>query len=117
MMKTEVISSSKGGLSLCLMGEEERIARASDFLELLVNCPTSTVVIDKDSLAPAFFELRSGLAGECLQKVSNYGKRLIVLGEYGKVSSRALKDFIYESNRTGKVIFTETLAGAIEMLK
>jgi hypothetical protein len=116
-MRPELIASRKGEMSRCFLEEGERIAQAGDFLELLVNCPRDTVVIDKDSLAPAFFELRSGLAGECLQKVSNYGKRLVVLGEYGEVSSRALKDFIYESNRTGKVIFTETLAGAIELLK
>jgi hypothetical protein len=116
-MTTELIASRKGGLSRCVLEDDERIADVGAFLDLLVNCPTSTLVIGKDSLSPAFFDLRSGLAGECLQKVSNYNKRLIVLGEYGEFLSRALKDFIYESNRTGKVIFTADLDGAIEMLK
>jgi hypothetical protein len=116
-MKTELIESRKGGLSRCLLGEDERIAHVGDFLDLLANCPTSTIVLDKDDVAEAFFDLKSGLAGEFLQKVSNYGKRLILLGEYGDTESRALKDFIYESNRTGKVIFAADLEGAIEMLK
>jgi hypothetical protein len=116
-MKADVIESRKGALSRCLLREDERIAQVGDFLDLLVNCPTSTVVLNKDDLAEAFFDLRSGLAGEFLQKVSNYGKRLVVLGEYRGIASRALQDFIYESNRTGKVIFTEDLEGAIEMLR
>jgi hypothetical protein len=116
-MRALVIESRKGGLSRCLFGEEERIANVGDFLDLLVNCPTSTVVLNKADLAAAFFDLKSGLAGDCLQKVSNYGKRLIVLGEYRDIASKALKDFIYESNRTGKVIFTDDLENAIEMLK
>jgi hypothetical protein len=116
-MKAEVIESRKGALSRCLLREDERIAQVGDFLDLLADCPTSTLVVDKADLAEAFFDLRSGLAGECLQKVSNYRKRLIVLGEYGEIASKALKDFIYESNRTGKVVFAEDLESAIEMLR
>jgi hypothetical protein len=116
-MKTEVIESRKGGLSRCHLGEGERIASARDFLNLLVNCATDTIVIEKDALVPDFFDLRSGLAGECLQKASNYGRRLIVLGEYGDIPGKALKDFIYESNRTGKVIFSGDLEGAIDLLR
>jgi hypothetical protein len=116
-MKTELIESPKGGLSLFILSEEERIGALGDFLDLLVNSPTDTLVLNKGDLAEAFFELRSGLAGECLQKVSNYRKRLVVLGEYGGIASRSLKDFISESNRTGKVVFAEDLEAAVEMLK
>jgi hypothetical protein len=116
-MKTELVESRKGGLSLCILGEEERILALGDFLDLLVNCPTSTLVLNKGDLAEAFFDLRSGLAGEFLQKISNYRKRLVVLGEYGDIASASLRDFIYESNRTGKVVFAEDLEGAIEMLR
>ena len=116
-MKTEVIASRKGGLSRCLFGEDERIVHLGDFLDLLVNCPTNTIVLNRDDIVEAFFDLRSGLAGEFLQKVSNYRKRLIVLGDYSDIASKALKDFIYESNRTGKVIFSGDLEGAVELLR
>jgi hypothetical protein len=116
-MKAEVIESRKGALSRCLFREDERIAQVGDFLDLLVNCLTSTVVLNKADLAEAFFDLKSGLAGDCLQKVSNYGRRLIVLGDYRGIASRSLKDFIYESNRTGKVVFADDLESAVEMLR
>lgn len=52
-----------------------------------------------------------------LQKVSNYRMRLIILGDFTNVESRALQDFIRESNRQGQVIFTATLDEAIAKLK
>ncbi len=115
-MDIEVIDSPKGKLSRCILDAGMRITSVSDFLDLLVNCPTDTVVINKESLTEGFFDLKSGIAGEFLQKVSNYRRRLIVLGDYRGMSSKAFRDFIHEGNQTGKVIFTEDLQQAIELL-
>jgi hypothetical protein len=116
-MKSKTIESSKGPLSRCFMEGEESIGCASDFLDLMANCPSTTIVLDKDALAPDFFKLRSGLAGEILQKVSNYRKRLLILGDFRGVASGALRDFIRESNRTGQVVFAADLAQGIELLR
>lgn len=116
-MKIAIVASRKGKLSVCRIEGEEKIARLSDFLDLIGNCSTETIVLEKGDIAEDFFDLKSGLAGEFLQKVSNYRRRLIVLGNFDEIPSAALRDFIYESNRTGKVVFAAELESAIALLR
>jgi hypothetical protein len=116
-MKTEIITSHKGELSHCILEGSERIGSPAEFLDTLMSISSGTLLIDIDDLAGEFFDLRSDLAGEMLQKVSNYRKRLIVLGDFSRFHSKALRDFIYESNRTGKAVFAADLEAAIELLR
>ncbi len=116
-MKHEVIQTEKGELSRCRFETGAAIAGLSDFLDLLGDCPTETLVLDREALHPDFFELRSGLAGELLQKVSNYRRRLVILGDFAELPSKALRDFLYESNRTGKVVFARELEDAVGLLR
>ncbi len=58
-----------------------------------------------------------GLAGDCLRKVSNYRRRLAILGDFSAVGSRALRDFIRESNGTGQVVFAAELEAAAALLR
>jgi hypothetical protein len=117
-MNTKIVESSKGILARYTMEEEgEIVASVPDFLDLIASCQADTIVLDRGALAEDFFELRSGLAGDILQKVSNYRKRLVVLGDFSAVASRALRDFIFESNRTGKVVFAEEIGQAIALLR
>jgi len=53
-----------------------------------------------ERLDPAFFQLRTGLAGEILQKFVNYRVRLAILGDFTQpaADSTALRDLIRESN-------------------
>jgi hypothetical protein len=116
-MTVEIVKSSKGELSQCRVEGGDRIAQVSDFLDAMANCPTSTIVMNKESLSEDFFDLKSGLVGECLQKISNYRKRLIIVGDFREIASKPLKDFIYESNGTGKVIFASDIETGVELLK
>ena len=115
-MKTEIVHSEKGDLSYFKM-DNEIIATSSDFLEVLSNCPTYTIILDKEALNPDFFDLKTGVAGNFLQKISNYKRRLVVLGNYENIKSKSLNDFIYESNKTGQVVFTRSIEEAIRLLK
>ncbi len=69
------------------------------------------VVIPTDRLTPDFFQLRTGLAGEILQKFVNYGLRLAIIGDLSRFTSNstALRDLIYESNRGNSVWFLADL--------
>ncbi len=69
------------------------------------------VVIPADRLAPDFFQLRTGLAGEILQKFVNYGLRLAIIGDLSAftANSTALRDLINESNRGNSVWFLPDL--------
>ncbi|MBL8967030.1 MAG: DUF4180 domain-containing protein [Spirochaetaceae bacterium] len=116
-MTSEVIQTEKGALSRCRFEAEAAVASLPDFLDLLGNCPTETLVLDREALHPDFFELRSGLAGELLQKVSNYRRRLVILGDFTDLPGKALRDFLYESNRTGKVVFARELGDAVGLLR
>jgi hypothetical protein len=116
-MKVEVIPTRKGELSLCRPERGERIEGTQDFLDLMGSCPSDTLVLEKESICPAFFDLKSGVAGDILQKVSNYQRRLAILGDFRSPPGKALRDFIYESNRTGQVVFAADLEGAVELLR
>ena len=59
------------------------------------------VAVPVARVAPAFFDLRSGVAGEVVQKFVNYRVRLVVVGDIGEhvAASTALRDFVREANR------------------
>jgi hypothetical protein len=59
------------------------------------------IVIPTARLHPDFFELRTRLAGEMLQKFVNYRMRLAIIGDLSEAASKsaALRSFIHESNR------------------
>ena len=58
-------------------------------------------------LAPGFLDLSTRIAGEVFQKMEQYGRRLVILGDIEKkvASSKALRDFVYETNRRGHHLF------------
>lgn len=93
------------------------IQGVDDFLDLMANAGARNLVLRRDHFPPDFFRLSTGFAGEILQKVSNYGMRLAVLGDFSAYASSALRDFIYESNRTGQVVFVSNLEEALGRLR
>lgn len=77
---------------------------------------TKNIVIDKKLIAEDFFILSTGLAGEILQKYTNYGGRIAIYGDYSRYTGKPLKDFIYESNKGKSIFFVSTKEEAINML-
>ena len=116
-MKIETVKTVKGELSHCIMDENEIVCTISEFLDLIMSCPTNTIVIPRANITEDFFRLKTGVAGEFLQKISNYRKRLVILGHYQAEKSKPLNDFIYESNKNGQVVFAQDINSAIELLK
>lgn len=112
----EIIESGKGSLCHYKLSEGA-IATASDLIELIVNSPADTIMVEKGALPPSFFELRSGVAGEFLQKVANYHCRMVILGDFSRVQSNSLNALILESNRVGKVVYANSVDEAIALLK
>ncbi|PHN08217.1 DUF4180 domain-containing protein [Flavilitoribacter nigricans] len=96
-----------------------RIRNAQDAAELLVNSQyagTNKVVLFAEQLVPEFFELRSGIAGEILQKFSTYNGYLAIIGDFSGYNSQSLQDFIYESNRQRRINFVATEDEAFQAL-
>lgn len=72
------------------------------------------VIIFEKNITPAFFDLKTKIAGEILQKFSNYRIRLVVVGDFTKYSSKSLHDFIFESNKGKHINFVASIEQAIE---
>lgn len=56
------------------------------------------------------------MAGEILQKFSTYRVRLAIIGDFSTITSKSLRDFIYESNQGKQVNFVASLNDALNVL-
>lgn len=95
------------------------ILNAQDGLDLLGNLyymDFDRIIIHEGSLTPDFFDLKNGMAGEILQKFSNYRVKLAIVGDFLSYPSQSLKDFMNESNRQGHVVFVKTIEEALKSL-
>lgn len=91
------------------------IKEINDWSDLFVVAEQRAVIIKRENLNRDFFDLRTGFAGELLQKFSTYNKKMAILGDYSDITSKALNDFIYESNLTKQIIFVETIEDALNV--
>lgn len=74
------------------------------------------IVISESSITKSFFYLKTGIAGEILQKFSNYQMKLAIVGDFSNYNSKSLRDFIFESNKGSQVFFLSSEEEAIERL-
>ena len=73
---------------------------------------SDSLIIHERNLPAEFFDLKTGLAGDILQKFSTYQGRLAIIDDFTKYESKSLNDFIYESNKGRRINFVATLAEA-----
>lgn len=76
----------------------------------------SGIILYESLLPKEFFDLKTKLAGEILQKFSNYRMRLAIIGDFSNIKSRSLRDFIRESNKRGIITFPGSLEEALSVL-
>lgn len=74
------------------------------------------IILEKASICEDFFILSTRLAGEILQKFTNYGIKLAIVGDYSGYTSKPLHDFIYESNLGKSFFFVPTMDEAVSKL-
>ena len=102
-----------------VISDEQIIKSPQDGLDLLGNVyyqGFDRMIVYEKNLTPDFFDLKNGLAGEILQKFSNYRIRLAIVGDFSAYTSKSMTDFIYESNNGKQVNFLTTLENALEKL-
>lgn len=95
------------------------IGTVQDALGLLANCHyqgINKIIIRETNLPPAFFDLKTGMAGEILQKFSNYRGTLAIVGDFSTYNSNSLRAFMIESNRMKRIHFVNSREKAIEVL-
>lgn len=88
---------------------------ALDFMVQIQEKGCDSAIIQKSNVPETFFDLKTGLAGEILQKFTNYRFNLAIVGDYSGYASKSLKDFIYESNRGGKFLFACSIKEAMDI--
>lgn len=74
------------------------------------------ILINKSNITEDFFELKTGLAGDVLQKYANYKVKLAIVGDFDEYNSKSLKDFIYECNNGKQVFFLKDKQDALHAL-
>ena len=103
-MSMNIETLKKNGLEMAIVTSDEPIItdpKSALDLAMTVKYETgcTNIAINKEAIVGDFFVLSSRLAGEVLQKFTNYGVRLAIFGDFSKYTSKPLKDFIYESNK------------------
>lgn len=80
---------------------------ALDVIAAAAEHRADVVVIPIERLDEDFFRLRTGIAGQVIQKFLTYRLRLVILGDISKhvQQSSALRDFVYECNSGADVWF------------
>ncbi|HLN22002.1 MAG TPA: DUF4180 domain-containing protein [Bacteroidales bacterium] len=107
------------GKNATIVDDDLFINDIQEALDLIANLGMDgcdCIIINEKNINSDFFDLRSGFAGEMLQKFSNYRFGLAVVGDFSKYHSKSLRDFIRESNRGKRIIFTSTIEEALEQL-
>lgn len=73
-------------------------------------------ILPKAAICEDFFDLKTRLAGEILQKFVNYQVKVAIVGDLSGYPSKSLKDFIYESNRGNDIFFVPDEERAMDKL-
>ncbi len=95
------------------------IEKAEDGLDLLGTVyyqGFDRMIIHAKNITQDFFDLKNGMAGEMLQKFSNYRMRLAIVGNFSTYTGKSITDFMYECNNGKQVNFLKTIHEALEKL-
>lgn len=72
------------------------------------------IIIYEQNLTSDFFDLKTKMAGEILQKFSNYRMRLAIVGDFSKYTSKSFNDFKFECNKAKQIHFAGSLDEVLE---
>ena len=72
------------------------------------------LIIHEENMIPDFFELKNKIAGNILQKFSQYSMPLAIIGDFEKYESKSLNDFIFESNKGNQINFVTTVEDGLK---
>ncbi len=110
----------RAGYKALSLSQEDKKHTLFDVLDIIPVAwadECQAVIIPMTCLPEAFFDLKTGFAGEVLQKFTNYNLKFAVTGDYSAFTSKSLRDFIYESNKGRQVFFKATAEDAIAAIE
>ena len=120
IMMNVKIDAKEGSKVAIIESQDVLINDPQDALDLMATImhthDCTKIVISESSITKSFFDLKTGIAGEILQKFSNYQMKLAIVGDFSIYTSKSLKDFIFESNKGNRVFFLCSEEEAIDRL-
>ncbi|MEK2688331.1 DUF4180 domain-containing protein [Bdellovibrio sp. GT3] len=103
-----------------VVGEGLFISSAADAFQAMMDISyeagVKKMVFHQANMGPDFFDLKTKVLGELMQKAVNYQIQVAFVGSFSKMESKSLKDLIYESNKGHQQFFAEDLETALELL-
>ena len=72
------------------------------------------LIIHEENMISDFFVLKNKIAGNILQKFSQYSMPLAIIGDFEKYESKSLNDFIFESNKGNQINFVTTIEDGLK---
>jgi hypothetical protein len=112
--------TTEKGVSLGeILPESEMISSTEEILDIMADAGyngCTGLIIYAGTLNSDFFDLKTKIAGDILQKFSNYRMKLAVIGDFSDIKSKSLRDFIRESNTFGVINFVASLDEALSRL-
>ena len=111
---------TRGRYKALALSKEDKLQTLPDVLDLIPAIwadECQAAIIPMECLPEAFFDLKTGFAGEVLQKFTNYHLKFAVIGDFLGFASKSLRDFMYESNKGHQVFFKTTTEDAMAAME
>ncbi len=71
------------------------------------------IIIHQKNITPDFFDLKTKIAGDILQKFVQYQMPLIIVGDFSEYNNKSLNDFIFECNKSKQINFIKDLSNIL----
>jgi hypothetical protein len=114
-----IVHEHRGHKIVEVIGDGILIHNPADALQIMMDASAQgdgKIIWSQANLNPDFFDLKTRLAGEILQKAVNYQVQIAIIGDFENIQSESLRAFISESNRGQHHFFVKDLTAALEYL-
>ena len=107
-------------LTVAVIHDTVIITQAQDLLDIMStlyytqDADTIGIVMNQGSITSGFFDLKTGFAGEILQKFSNYHVKLAIFGDFSAYKNKSFVDFMRECNRGSLIFFVDDIDAAFD---
>lgn len=113
--------NEKGNSKVAVIESSEvLINNTQDALDLMATInhmyDCNKMVVNASAITGDFFDLKTRIAGDILQKFTTYKMKIAIVGDFEVYKSKSLRDFIFESNQGDQVFFLDDEKTAIDKL-
>lgn len=116
-MQTRLQTITRDSTAVEVISDKVIIKNEQDALDVMAAVSSDRIILHEHNVEKDFFDLSTKIAGEVLQKFTNYQIRLAIIGDFRKFPSKSLKDFIYESNKRGCYLFVSSMEEVVNIWK